>query len=244
MKLPICVQVRPRDCLPSGRQRVGQSLFLQAVSDWKMLLHLLCMATLAGCAMGPGPTTRTPTRTPTLATPPIVDVEHWGGSPSTTAQPQHRISRITLHHQGEIVATDVDASAYLRRLQQWSRLTRRWSDIPYHYVIAPDGVIYSARPLSEPGDTNTDYNPHGHALVMLMGNFEVQQPSPAQLTRMVELMAWIAQSQGLSAAEIATHKDFSQQTVCPGKNLEPYLRSGWLHRAVTARMKGQALPAW
>ena len=46
------------------------------------------------------------------------------------------------------------------------------------------------------------------------------------MTRMVELMAWIAQSQGLSAAEIATHKDFSQQTVCPGKNLEPYVRSG------------------
>ena len=61
------------------------------------------------------------------------------------------------------------------------------------------------------------------------------------MTRMVELMAWIAQSQGLSAAEIATHKDFSQQTVCPGKNLEPYVRSGWLHQAVDGTPEGAGL---
>jgi N-acetyl-anhydromuramyl-L-alanine amidase AmpD len=149
-----------------------------------------------------------------------------------------------LHHQGEIVASDVDVPAYLRRLQQWSRLTRRWTDIPYHYVIAPDGVVYSARPLAEPGDTNTDYQPIGHALVMVMGNFEVQQPRPAQLASTAELMAWIAQTQGLTAAEIATHKDFSHQTVCPGKNLDVYVRNGWLHQAVAARMAGQPLPAW
>ncbi len=204
----------------------------------KTMAILLCMAVLAGCALLPKPPEQR------LAAPPIVQVDAWGGSPSTGHQPSHSISRITLHHQGEIVAPGVDAPAYLRRLQQWSRLTKAWADIPYHYVISPDGLIYAARPLAEPGDTNTEYQPSGHALVMLMGNFEVQQPSPAQLASTAELMAWIAQSQGLTAAEIATHKDFSKQTLCPGKNLEAYVRSGWLQRAVAARLAGQALPAW
>ncbi len=210
----------------------------------KTMAVALCMAVLAGCAPLPKLPKLPKPPEQRLAAPPIVQVDAWGGSPSTGPQPSHRISRITLHHQGEIASPGVDAPAYLRRLQQWSRLTKAWADIPYHYVIAPDGVIYAARPLAEPGDTNTEYQPSGHALVMLMGNFEVQQPSPAQLATTAELMAWIAQSQGLSAAEIATHKDFSKQTVCPGKNLDAYVRSGWLQWAVVARLAGQALPAW
>lgn len=179
---------------------------------------------LSGCASTP-------------RAPEIVTVESWGGTTAATAAPPQRISRITLHHQGEIWQAGADVQAYLRRLQQWSRLTKRWADIPYHYVIAQDGRIYAARPIAQAGDTNTEYDPRGHALVMLVGNFEEQQPTPAQLASAVELTAWLAQTNGLGLDAIASHKDFSQQTVCPGKNFYAYLESGWFKAEVGKRLR-------
>ncbi len=154
---------------------------------------------------------------------PAVPVEAWGGQPPPATADAQRIARITLHHQGEHWKADADPAAYLRRLQQWSRLSKRWADIPYHYVIAPDGRVYEARPEALPGDTNTGYDTRGHALIMLLGNFEEQDPTVAQLDASVELMATLAQRHGLDASRIASHRDVSEGTVCPGARLWPLL---------------------
>lgn len=185
---------------------------------------LLLLLALGGCASYAPPA------------PQVIPVDAWGGSPPTVQdEPQH-ISRITLHHQGEMWKDGADIEAYLRRLQQWSRLTKRWADIPYHYVVAPDGRIYAARPLTQAGDTNTGYDPRGHALVMLVGNFEEQQPTPAQLNAAVELTAWLARKHQLGLDAIASHKDYSGETVCPGRNFYAYLQSGWFKGEVAKRL--------
>lgn len=167
----------------------------------------------------------------------IVGVAAWGGSTTEAPQPPQHIEHITLHHQGELWRDGADVPAYLRRLQQWSRTTKHWPDIPYHYVVAPDGTVYAARPLGQPGDTNTEYDPRGHALVMLLGNFEEQQPTPAQLNAAVELTAWLAREHHLGVDAIASHRDVSAQTVCPGKNFYAYLASGWFQAEVAQRLK-------
>ncbi len=190
---------------------------------------------LAACAVVP--------TDPTVARPTMVSVAQWGGAASTASHvvPQ-RIDRITIHHGGVAWKRDADVAAYMRRLQQWSRLTKRWSDSPYHYIIAPDGRIFVARDEGVPGDTNTEYDPKGHALVMLLGNFDEAQPTPQQLATTVNLVAWIASQHQLTADQIASHKDFSSQTACPGKNLSAHIASGWLRSAVAARMQGQPVP--
>jgi hypothetical protein len=194
------------------------------------LVALLAALALAGCA---GNAPRPPAA---VAPPPIIAVDAWGGTPAVTAAPPQRITHITLHHQGEIWREGTDPVAYLRRLQQWSRLTKRWADIPYHYVIATDGRIFAARPLAPPGDTNTEYDPQGHALLMLVGNFEEQQPTAEQLDSAVALAAWLAREYGLGTDAIASHKDYSHQTVCPGQHLYAYLASGWFRAEVDKRL--------
>lgn len=188
-------------------------------------LLLAGLIALAGCA-----------GTPRTA-PQVVSVQDWGGSTAASSTAPQRITHVTLHHQGEIWKDGADVPTYLRRLQQWSRQTKRWADIPYHYVIAPEGRIYAARPLSQAGDTNTEYDPRGHALVMLLGNFEEQQPTTAQLESAVALSAWLAREHHLGVDAIASHKDFSHQTVCPGKNFyDAYLATGWFKAEVAKRL--------
>lgn len=85
---------------------------------------------------------------------------------------KHTISYITIHHGGELYDEDKDTYQYLKNLQSCSRSARKWMDLPYHYIIDRKGKIFEGRPLDYRGDTNTSYDPTGHALILLLGNFE------------------------------------------------------------------------
>ncbi len=163
----------------------------------------------------------------------IRSVAEWGGAPTPLPALPQRITRLTLHHQGEVWKAGTDVPSYLRRLQDWSRNARGWADIPYHYVVAPDGLVYAARPVQIAGDTNTDYDPRGHLLVMLLGNFEEQEPTAEQWHSTVLLIAQLLKQHGLNASALGAHKHFSSQTVCPGAKL--YARFDELRAAVASR---------
>jgi hypothetical protein len=167
----------------------------------------------------------------------IVPVSQWGGTPADPAKARlHDITHITLHHQGETYPPGKDPIAYLRNLQTWSRNTKQWLDIPYHYVIDLDGNIYAARDIRYAGDTNTDYDPTGHALIEVVGNFEEVEPNQKQLDAVVELMTMLAQKYKVPVERIAGHRDYAK-TACPGKNLYDYLQNGYFRERVRARLQ-------
>jgi hypothetical protein len=167
----------------------------------------------------------------------IVPVADWGGTPADAGQARrHSITHITLHHQGEPYKAGTDPRQYLRNLQTWSRNTKHWLDIPYHYIIDLDGNIFEGRKIEYAGDTNTEYDPSGHALIEVVGNFEEVEPNQQQLDAVVRLMAMLAQKYGVGLDHIASHRDFSRQTVCPGANLYRYVQDGYFKHKVALRL--------
>ena len=157
----------------------------------------------------------------------IVAVPQWGGTPAIDSLARkHTITHITLHHQGELFPKGKDPIQYLRNLQTWSRNSKKWIDIPYHYIIDLDGIVYEGRDINYAGDTNTEYDPSGHALIEVVGNFEIVEPNEAQLDAVVRTMTWLAVKYNVPVDSIRSHRDYSQQTVCPGKNLYRYIENG------------------
>jgi hypothetical protein len=167
----------------------------------------------------------------------IVPVTAWGGTPADASLAQRQtITHITLHHQGEPYKAGTDPRQYLRNLQNWSRGTKHWLDIPYHYIIDLDGNIFEGRKIDYAGDTNTEYDPTGHALIEVVGNFEEVEPNQQQLDAVVRLMALLAKKYEVPLDHIASHRDFSQQTVCPGANLYRYMQEGYFRHKVALRL--------
>jgi len=167
----------------------------------------------------------------------IVPVAAWGGTPADPAQAHRQaITHITLHHQGEPFRPGTDPRQYLRNLQTWSRNTKHWLDIPYHYIIDLDGNIYEGRKIDYAGDTNTEYDPTGHALIEVVGNFEEVEPNRQQLDAVVRLMAMLAHKYDVPLDHIASHRDFSTQTVCPGAKLYRYVQDGYFRHKVALRL--------
>lgn len=168
----------------------------------------------------------------------ILSVEQWGGTPAIDSlAKKHTITHITLHHQGEPFPKGKDPIQYLRNLQSWSRREKKWIDIPYHYIIDLDGKIYEGRNINYAGDTNTEYDPTGHALIEIVGNFEIVEPNQEQLDATANLMTLLAIKYNVPSDSIRAHKDYSSKTVCPGKNLYPYIQSGYFRENVEEKLK-------
>lgn len=173
--------------------------------------------------------------------PAIISVSQWGGTPANeNLARRHAIERITLHHQGVAFPRERDPRQYLRDLQSWSRKTKGWIDVPYHYAIDLDGRIFEGRDIRFSGDTNTSYDPSGHALIEVVGNFEEVEANAAQLDAVVNLMALLAAKYRVPVADIRGHRDYAPDTECPGKNLYRYLENGYFHSQVRALLaRGQ-----
>lgn len=161
----------------------------------------------------------------------VVRRADWGWKPLTNSLPQHKITKITIHHGGVDYPSGKDPVEHIRHLQDWSRSEKHWIDIPYHFMIAPSGTIYETRPINYPGATNTDYDPTGHALICLMGNYENATVNQQQLKAIIELTAFLVERFNVPLYEIKGHKDYTE-TLCPGKNLYQYLANGTIQARV------------
>ncbi len=165
----------------------------------------------------------------------VIARTEWGWQPLNKVLPQHSIRKITIHHSGEVFTENEDMIKYLQHLQNWSRSEKKWIDIPYHFMIDLKGKIYEARPINYPGDTNTDYDVTGHALICVVGNYEVQKINEQQLKSLAKLTAFLKQKYNVPLKDIKTHKDYTE-TLCPGKDLYKYFEDGSFLKMVEAEL--------
>ena len=146
---------------------------------------------------------------------------------------QHRPVQITVHHEGtKLEATD-DAARKIKNIQTWGMgPDRKWADIPYHFLIAPNGTIYEGRDVNTVGETATEYDPSGHLLIVCLGNLEQQEVSAVQLQSLIKMIAYTSRKYKIPVETLATHRDHSNQTTCPGKNLYAYFQNGYIMEEV------------
>jgi hypothetical protein len=144
----------------------------------------------------------------------------WAAVPPGAGMRPHAIERVTLHHTGPPVwYGDPPAAGYLRIIQSFhTGPERRWPDIAYHLLIDLDGIVWQGRPLAFAGDTATSYDPTGHALVAVLGDYDVQQPNHAQLIAIEATISWLLTAYALDPATAGAHRDYAA-TACPGRNL-------------------------
>jgi len=97
--------------------------------------------------------------------------------------------RITIHHTGVAQDPRRSVESKLIGLQTFSqrddslasgRKKPAWADVPYHYYVAMDGAVAEGREWRFVGDSNTPYDPTGHLLIVVEGNFERDTLSSAQ----------------------------------------------------------------
>ncbi len=190
-------------------------------------VFVLTAMVLAGCA--------------SVQRPAIVGATDWGSTAGPMPEDRSQTpSTITVHHDGVLWRDTDDPVTKARGLQRFSIDEKDWPDIPYHFLVHPDGSIFEARPIGYEADTNTDYDLAGHVGINVRGNYMEQRVNAAQLAALVSLCAWICDTYDIPPMSIQGHLDVAPgQTVCPGVDLHRYIADGTLQGWVAETLEGR-----
>lgn len=174
----------------------------------------------------------------------------WGSKPDPIPESRKHTPRwITIHHAGVLWTNSQDPAQFVRNMQSWGKKRPEvekpprntfWPDLPYHFLIAPDGRIFEGRPVEFEPESNTAYSLAGNIGVEMMGDFNKQRPSKAQLESVVRLTAWLMQQHKIDLDHVRTHRDAAPgQTDCPGRDFYRYMLDGKFKKWVGAVSKGE-----
>ncbi len=143
--------------------------------------------------------------------------------------PKHKPVRITLHHEGTYFSQDSLAFRHIKNIQLWGMRERKWADVPYHFFIDGFGNIIEGRNLFTVGETNTSYDPTGHILISVIGEYHRKQKlNDAQYHSLINLIVYLSKEFKISPDSIRGHRDYCKpgETDCPGDNIYQLILNG------------------
>jgi N-acetyl-anhydromuramyl-L-alanine amidase AmpD len=180
----------------------------------------LALGTVLGCH-------RTPLAPPIPEGVRFVPRAAWGAHAPVLPMIAHVPNRLTIHHTATVQNHTRTIEAKMAGLQAFSqrddslasgKKKPAWADVPYHYYIAVDGSIAEGREWRYAGDTNTEYNPVGHLLVVVEGSFNRDTLTSAQRRALDAIIPALAHHFHIAGSMLGGHRDFAD-TECPGQNL-------------------------
>ncbi len=184
-----------------------------------------------------------------VAKPSIVERHQWGSQPDGLGDGLlHQPKSIAIHHAGVAWKQGDDPLKKIKNLQSWGQREKGWPDVPYHYLISPDGRILEGRDWRYRPESNTDYDLDGVLNVQLWGDFDRQSVTLEQLQALTQTVAWLCQEHGISVSFVRGHGDAAPgQTSCPGKDLKRYLDKshlyGWINQSLIGHLPRVKLEA-
>ena len=153
----------------------------------------------------------------------VIPKNSWGKTVDEKACKPHTIQHISIHHTATPSTNNRKTPSRIRGYQRYHQ-SKGWMDIAYHFLIDLEGNIYQGRNIECAGDTATNYDPTGHLLIVMEGNFEQQQPTPKALRSLAQLMTWGSHTYTVAPTQFFQHRDLAK-TKCPGKHLSALLAS-------------------
>ena len=115
---------------------------------------------------------------------------------------------LIIHHVGSMPQEDVNAEV----IHRW-HLDNGWNGIGYQFVVLPNGIIESGRPLDAVGAHARGVNSVSVG-VCVVGDFRRQVPTREQIASLVELGQWLREQ--WPTLRVAGHQQFAD-TECPGR---------------------------
>lgn len=172
---------------------------------------------------------------------PILSRSGWRAAKRKGSPVAMHPTRVTVHHtEGAQTMSEADTAAAVRGIQHYHMAGRAaegkdtWDDIGYHFLIDGAGRVAEGRPAetlgAHAGGANQD-----NIGVSMMGDFNRQKPTPAQVESLTRLVSFLAIKYGQNPSRkgfLEPHRHYDQ-TDCPGKNMMAILAS--LRERINAR---------
>ena len=146
-----------------------------------------------------------------------------GGPEPSLMNPMLPVRYVTVHHDGlDRLETGTARAAMADRIDLYrvGHRAKGWGDIGYHFVIDRAGVVWEGRELRWQGAHVKDRN-EGNVGILVMGNFEIQRPTNAQLASLRSHLHAVCAYFSVPWTRVFSHREWpGAQTLCPGRSLQ------------------------
>lgn len=137
--------------------------------------------------------------------------------------PMLPVTSITVHHDGLdklITSTTPNEMADRIDLYRTGHRAKGWGDIGYHLIIDRAGTLWQGRSIRYQGAHVKNRN-EGNIGVLVMGNFQIQQPTKAQLATLSRVLTDLRAQYRVAKSRIYSHREWKgSATSCPGDKLQ------------------------
>jgi hypothetical protein len=162
----------------------------------------------------------------------IISRVEWGAKPNAVGKPYfpHVPSKVIIHHYGfpeekpnMHIMPLFKGHESIRELQKEDIRDLGLIDIKFHYIIAPDGVIYEGRPSQYIGK-HTPGQDNGGIGILVYGNFNVEIPTQTIRESLVWLLLHLRYKHGMDLPKEVYGHRCKKLTTCPGHHLYAYIQ--------------------
>jgi hypothetical protein len=158
------------------------------------------------------------------------------GDASDRFRVPHRIrNSILFQTVVDTALTKEETIDFLNNMLVESQENNHLWDVPFHYIITKDGIIYEGREQRRAGSPNFGYDPRGRLMISLIEHPEQLSIPEAQLKSLADLLRYAFQKFGLNETDILLHGDLVVGTR-PNADLKNTLRNGRLSRQIEAHL--------
>lgn len=147
----------------------------------------------------------------------VIPRTSWGKALRMERCVPHQITSVSIHHSATLTKSNADVPKHLLSYQKYHQ-QQGWMDIAYHFIVDLEGQVFQGRSLDCKGDTFTNYDPTGHLIIMVDGNYNEQELSDDSWKSILHLVQWGMQTYNIPLERIFYHQQLAN-TECPGKSV-------------------------
>ncbi|MHA2610828.1 MAG: N-acetylmuramoyl-L-alanine amidase [bacterium JZ-2024 1] len=150
----------------------------------------------------------------------LVSRKEWEALPPREPYEKLHPRGIIFHHTAQPRASEYRGAQTVLAIQKFHQQERNFSDIGYHFLIGPDGMVYEGRPSTAVGAHTKGFN-STYLGICFIGDYRKEQDilTLASLNACLTLCYFCYHWFGIHPESYGWHRKFHPPTECPGEQL-------------------------
>lgn len=137
------------------------------------------------------------------------------------------VDEIILHHTWRPTAKQYKGKSTIEAIRDYHVNNQGWSDIGYHFLIAPNGDIWAGRHIEQAGAHTRGRNARSVG-VCLIGDLDEEDLTEEQKASLVTVLRALLKRFRLPIGAINFHRDYAPYKSCPGMKLDKGVVRSWV----------------
>lgn len=168
----------------------------------------------------------------TVSQPTTLSKSLWKSDLPTGRFLTHTPSSVMVFDEKVVAQDQFSVLQHLKQSQIRAINENKWGDLPFHFYIDSQGLLYEGRPVDHQApQLHKGVDPQGQVYVAFINDFERFAPTPTEIDKLTHLLCWLCNKYSIAVEQIGVVRDEMPEHTA-GKRLQAYFDQGLIHERI------------